>query len=312
MAGPRKLAGHVGVTALPIPLRPRAGRLVGQQTLILAAAVRRVSWGTAVEGAGNGARCPARRGGGGRFVVRTRHHRPPQRLRDRRLLTMARATVPSRPVGWVGTPVLVRGPLPRQTRGPRRRRGARHWKRALRAGRALPCQRGALVPAGDLRPLAADPPDSWQIMSQWYSNYGGSPPLALFHDRGLPLRWSLRHGDSSRTYWRSRDLERDEWHEIVVGVFLSQSPSRGWVEVWLDGKRQTLENGRLGCTARPAARRGVVQNRHIPVPELDRQERRIRGRLLRRPKPRVRDGIDLARANRSQRGRPKGEPTLFG
>jgi hypothetical protein len=111
-------------------------------------------------------------------------------------------------------------------------------------GPSLPSERERWYRQAIYVPSASDPPDSWQIMSQWYSNYGGSPPLALFHDRGLPMRWSLRHGDSSRTYWRSRELERDEWHEIVVGVFLSQAPSRGWVEVWLDGKRQTLENGR--------------------------------------------------------------------
>ncbi len=93
-------------------------------------------------------------------------------------------------------------------------------------------------------PSSADPPNSWQIMSQWYSNYGGSPPLALFLDEGLPMQWSLRHGDSSKTYWRSTKLRRDEWHEIVVGVFLSQTPSRGWVEVWLDGKQQKLKNGK--------------------------------------------------------------------
>jgi hypothetical protein len=93
-------------------------------------------------------------------------------------------------------------------------------------------------------PSATDPPNSWQIISQWYSNYGGSPPLALFEHKGSPMRWSLRHGDSSRFYWRSRNLARDRWHEIVVGVFLSQGPSRGWVEVWLDGKQQTLENGK--------------------------------------------------------------------
>jgi hypothetical protein len=93
-------------------------------------------------------------------------------------------------------------------------------------------------------PSAADPPDSWQIMSQWYSNYGGSPPLALFHDMGLPMRWSLRHGDSSIVYWRSKKLARDKWHEVVVGVYLSQSRSRGWVELWLDGKRQKLKNGK--------------------------------------------------------------------
>jgi Polysaccharide lyase len=94
-------------------------------------------------------------------------------------------------------------------------------------------------------PSSADPPDSWQIISQWYSITGGSPPLALFNNQGLPMRWSLRHGDSSRTYWRSRKkLARNRWHDLVVGVFLSQSRSRGWVEVWLDGKRQKLANGR--------------------------------------------------------------------
>ncbi len=93
-------------------------------------------------------------------------------------------------------------------------------------------------------PSSADPPDGWEIMAQWYSNYGGSPPLALFHNYGLPMRWSLRRGDSSRTYWRSSKLGRDRWHEIVVGVYLSQRPSKGWVEVWLDGKQQRLKNGR--------------------------------------------------------------------
>jgi hypothetical protein len=93
-------------------------------------------------------------------------------------------------------------------------------------------------------PSTADPPDAWQIMSQWYSVPDGSPLLALFHNKGLPMRWSLRSGDSSATYWRSRTLPRDHWHEIVVGVFLSEAPSRGWVEVWLDGEQQTLENGR--------------------------------------------------------------------
>jgi Polysaccharide lyase len=93
-------------------------------------------------------------------------------------------------------------------------------------------------------PSSATPPDSWQIISQWYSITGGSPPLALFNNMGLPMRWSLRTGDSTKTYWRSRKLARNRWHEIVVGVFLSQSRSRGWVKVWFDGKRQRLANGR--------------------------------------------------------------------
>jgi Polysaccharide lyase len=110
-------------------------------------------------------------------------------------------------------------------------------------GPSLPDERERWFRLAMYVPSAADPPDGWEIMSQWYSIYGGSPPLALFNDYDLPMRWSLRRGDSSETYWRSEELARDRWHEIVVGVFLSQSPSRGWVEVWLDGEQQTLENG---------------------------------------------------------------------
>jgi Polysaccharide lyase len=108
-------------------------------------------------------------------------------------------------------------------------------------GAELPRERERWFRQAIYVPTASDPPDSWQIMAQWYSNSGGSPPLALFNDTGLPMRWSLRSGDSTRVYWRSRELRRNRWHEIVVGVYLSESRKRGWVEVWLDGRRQQLK-----------------------------------------------------------------------
>jgi hypothetical protein len=117
-------------------------------------------------------------------------------------------------------------------------------ERCQLVGPALPNERELWFRQAIYVPSTVDPPDSWQIMSQWYTVSDGSPTLALFNNIGLPMRWSLRHGDSSRVYWRSPQLPRDHWHEIVVGVFLSQAPSRGWVEVWLDGKQQMLENGR--------------------------------------------------------------------
>ena len=133
-------------------------------------------------------------------------------------------------------------------------------------GPSLPDERERWFRQSIYVPSSADPPESWEIMSQWYSNYGGSPPLALFNNMGSPMRWSLRRGDSSRFYWRSRRLARDRWHEVVVGVYLSQSRSRGWVEVWLDGRQQTLENGKkrmrgqtLGAT-RGFFKTGIYRN----------------------------------------------------
>jgi hypothetical protein len=133
-------------------------------------------------------------------------------------------------------------------------------------GPSLPDERERWFRQAIYIPSAADPPTSWEIMSQWHSDFGESPHVALFHDEGLPMRWSLRHGDSSKVYWRSRALARDRWHEIVVGVFLSRGPSRGWVEVWLDGKQQTLKNGETRMygqtrgTTRGAFKAGVYRD----------------------------------------------------
>jgi hypothetical protein len=116
-------------------------------------------------------------------------------------------------------------------------------ERCQLVGPALPDERELWFRQAIYVPSTSDPPTGWEIMSQWYTVSDGSPLLALFNNKGLPMRWSLRRGDSSMSYWHSRELARDQWHEIVVGVFLSEAPTRGWVEVWLDGKQQTLENG---------------------------------------------------------------------
>ena len=82
----------------------------------------------------------------------------------------------------------------------------------------------------------------WQILQQLHEeDWGGSPGMAvmLHNDRSL----SLGAGDSSNTFWESSPLATDRWYDLIYRVKLSQDPGAGFVEVWLDGVQQSLENG---------------------------------------------------------------------
>jgi len=82
----------------------------------------------------------------------------------------------------------------------------------------------------------------WQIIQQLHEkSWGGSPGIAVFLNSQPALQ--LGAGDGSPTYWRSGPLEVDRWYDLVYRVYLSQDPSEGFVEVWLDGVQQTLLNG---------------------------------------------------------------------
>jgi hypothetical protein len=82
----------------------------------------------------------------------------------------------------------------------------------------------------------------WQILQQLHEeDWGGSPGMAVMlgNDRSL----SLGAGDSSNTFWESAPLAADRWYDLIYRVNLSQDPGSGFVEVWLDGVQQNLENG---------------------------------------------------------------------
>jgi hypothetical protein len=82
----------------------------------------------------------------------------------------------------------------------------------------------------------------WQIVQQLHEeDWGGSPGMAVFLDNNRALR--LGAGDGSPTYWQGPNLQSDRWYELIYRVNLSQDPGTGFVEVWLDGARQTLANG---------------------------------------------------------------------
>jgi hypothetical protein len=108
--------------------------------------------------------------------------------------------------------------------GPRFREGDELWfRQATRVRRGFP-QEG-----------------KFQIVSQWKSG-DGSPPLALFVRDGLQL--AIKRGDSPYTQFWSAPIEAGAWYDLVTHVKFSRSSSVGYVEVWLNGRRQAMENGR--------------------------------------------------------------------
>lgn len=84
----------------------------------------------------------------------------------------------------------------------------------------------------------------WQLINQLHeTDWGGSPGIAIFLNSDRSLK--LGAGDGSPTYWRGPRLGVDQWHTVLYRVKLSQDPRRGFVEVWFDGKKQRLTNGRF-------------------------------------------------------------------
>ena len=82
----------------------------------------------------------------------------------------------------------------------------------------------------------------WQIIQQLHeTDWNGSPGVAVFLDE--ERRLTLGPGDSSRTFWDSAPLQSDRWYDLIYRVNLSQDANTGFVEVWLDGVQQGLDNG---------------------------------------------------------------------
>jgi hypothetical protein len=82
----------------------------------------------------------------------------------------------------------------------------------------------------------------WEIIEQLHEEeWSGSPGMAVFLNSDPALK--IGAGDGSPTFWTSPTLEYDRWYELIYRVNLSQDPSTGFVEVWLDGVQQKLANG---------------------------------------------------------------------
>lgn len=91
-------------------------------------------------------------------------------------------------------------------------------------------------------PAASSYDGPWQIVQQLHEHdWGGSPGVAVFLEDDDSI--AIHSGDGSRTYWEGPELSRDRWHDLVYRVHLSRDPGAGFVEVWLDGAQQVLDNG---------------------------------------------------------------------
>ncbi len=83
---------------------------------------------------------------------------------------------------------------------------------------------------------------SWQLINQLHeANWGGPPGMATLLDANR--RIDIQSGTGEPLYWRGPQLESERWYDVVYHVKLSQDPSQGFVEVWLDGAQQTMVNG---------------------------------------------------------------------
>jgi len=84
----------------------------------------------------------------------------------------------------------------------------------------------------------------WQIVQQLHEEeWTDSPGMAVFLDSQDSLK--LGAGDGSPTFWKSPRLDEDYWYDLIYRVKLSRDPKLGFVEVWLDGVRQRLNNGEV-------------------------------------------------------------------
>ncbi|HET7121236.1 MAG TPA: heparin lyase I family protein [Solirubrobacterales bacterium] len=83
---------------------------------------------------------------------------------------------------------------------------------------------------------------SWQIIQQLHeTDWGGSPGIAVFLEANRGLK--IVAGDGSPSFWQGPVLQPNRWYDLVYRVNLSQNSAVGFVEVWLDGVRQTVAGG---------------------------------------------------------------------
>ncbi|MDH3225890.1 MAG: polysaccharide lyase [Thermoleophilia bacterium] len=82
---------------------------------------------------------------------------------------------------------------------------------------------------------------AWQVVTQWHSKANGSPPLGWFVEGNRLVLRAHRHSApgrllSVRDLW-SGPIWRGKWNHIKMRVRWSGSDGRGWVELWMNGRK---------------------------------------------------------------------------
>jgi hypothetical protein len=87
----------------------------------------------------------------------------------------------------------------------------------------------------------------FQVISQWHSRENGQPPVAFFAENDSLVLMIHPHSSPGNLirYVRawSGPLRRGEWQDITMHVKWSGSDAIGFVELWINGARQTFSDG---------------------------------------------------------------------
>ncbi|WBB62444.1 hypothetical protein O7599_07905 [Streptomyces sp. WMMC500] len=79
---------------------------------------------------------------------------------------------------------------------------------------------------------------------QWksYGNHQQNWPVVLKMVGGRLTMIQRQPGGTVHTIW-SRSVSANTWNHIVVGLHLSDQTRGGWVELWINGAKQTFSDG---------------------------------------------------------------------
>jgi len=84
---------------------------------------------------------------------------------------------------------------------------------------------------------------TWLVFNQWHANGGGGQPPLSFNVLPRSNVMVLRHGGGRPRYWRGPAIRPGWWYDFVVHIRFADDPRVGFVELWLDGRRQRMAGG---------------------------------------------------------------------
>lgn len=83
--------------------------------------------------------------------------------------------------------------------------------------------------------------------------HGGSPTMGFDIGRecggGIKICFTDVNDGTTYPIWATEgDIEKGRWHDLVYHIKFSTNADEGFVEVWLNGQRQTMKNGQQRTT----------------------------------------------------------------
>lgn len=106
----------------------------------------------------------------------------------------------------------------------------------------------------------------WHVFMQWFNApYSGSPPVGIGIQEGTQRFELNRNVDGNYgVIWTAPSI-RGEWVDFVVRRKVSKDASEGFVELWLNGVKQTFTNGQQRYVMRTNNLNSTEAMRTIPT-----------------------------------------------